>query len=698
MEDAETDERKPNRLIHELSPYLLQHAWNPVDWHPWGEEAFAEARDSDRMIFLSIGYATCHWCHVMEKESFEDPEVAVVLNRHYIPIKVDREERPDLDQLYMTASQALTGSGGWPLNVVLTPDRRPFFAMTYVPKGRRFGNPGIIEILSEIARMWQEDRKRLLAAADSVLVQINEVPEKGRSPLRSALDAGFESLLLNYDRINGGFGLAPKFPLAHNLFFLLRYARIRKDDRAVMMVETTLRSMGMGGIYDHVGYGFHRYSTDARWLVPHFEKMLYDQALLATALIEACQVTGNTFFGRTARECLLYVEREMTSPEGGFYSAQDADTDGEEGGYYLWTRKEIEELLPEELFRVAADAWHLTTAGNFVDAVTGERTGKNIIHLARKDDDLARQAGVSSPELHALLESAREILYQARRKRKQPLTDDKILADWNGLMIGAFSLAARAFSNDRYAAAARKAADLVLDTMRKGDGGLLHRYRKGKAGIDGKATDYSFLIFGLTELYRATFMPVYLSAAVDLQGFFDDHFWDGKRGGYFSTPSGQEDLIVRQKDFYDGAIPSANSVAFTNLHHLSLLTGNDTYERKASDLAKIFTPLVSRSPAAHTFYLSGLSGVFGPATSVVIAEGDDNAIAREMIRVLDQGFHPFTIVLKTAANTQKELSIVSPFTMEMGSLEGKSTAYICSRRNCSRPVTSVEDMLALLEK
>jgi uncharacterized protein YyaL (SSP411 family) len=697
MGDAEPEERKPNRLINELSPYLLQHAWNPVDWHPWGEEAFIEAKEHDRMIFLSIGYATCHWCHVMEKESFEDPEVAEVLNRHFIPIKVDREERPDLDQLYMAASQALSGSGGWPLNVILTPDRKPFFAMTYIPKERRFGNPGIIEILSGIARMWEEDRKNLLAAADSVVLRIGGPLERSRSPQRSALDTGFESLLLNYDRINGGFGLAPKFPLPHNLFFLLRYARLRKEDRAVLMAETTLRSIARGGICDHIGYGFHRYSTDARWLVPHFEKMLYDQALLSTAFIEAFQVTGNQFFGKTAQECLTYVEREMTSPAGGFFSAQDADTNGEEGGYYLWTRGEIEDLLTGEQFRLAADAWHLTTAGNYIDAVTGERTGKNIIHLARESNDLARQAGKTVQEIDALLETSRESLFQARRKRQPPLTDDKVLTDWNGLMIGAFSRAARAFSDPHSLAVARKAADFVLKTMRTGNGELLHRYRKKKAGIEAKATDYSFLIFGLTELFMASLEPAYLSSAADLQASFDDCCWDRKKGGYFSAPAGQEDLIVRQKDFYDGAIPSSNSVAFTNLHRLTLLTGDIGYEKKASELAKLYTAPLSRSPAAYTFFLSGLTGVLGPSSSAVIAEGEDRATAVEMIRAIDRGFYPFTVVLRAAAETREDLSSVSSFTREMAPLEGKTAAFVCRNNSCSRPVTSVPELISLLE-
>jgi uncharacterized protein YyaL (SSP411 family) len=698
MEDKSSEDRKSNRLEREVSPYLLQHAKNPVDWYPGGEEAFSVARESDRMIFLSIGYATCHWCHVMEKESFEDNEVASVLNRDYVPIKLDREERPDIDQLYMAASQALSGSGGWPLNVVLTPDRKPFFAMTYVPRESRFGSPGIMDILTGIARMWKEDRERLISSADSVVRQISGDVERGKAPARSALEAGFESLHLNFDRVNGGFGLAPKFPLPHNLFFLLRYARISSDERAVMMVGQTLRSMIRGGIWDHIGYGLHRYSTDSRWQVPHFEKMLYDQALITLALIETYQVTGDTSCERAARQCLEFVEREMTSTEGGFYSAQDADTRGEEGGYYLWTRKEIEELLPEDVFSVAADAWHLTTAGNFLDPVTGDRTGKNIIYLTRTTEDLARQRGMSLPELESLLESARATLFSARQSRERPLTDDKVLADWNGLAIAAFSRAARAFSERRYADVAGKAASFILGTMRSGDGGLLHRSRDGRTGIDAMAADYAFLVYGLTELYMATYRPPVLSAALELQRVFDTRFWDQKRSGYFSSPPENDDLLVRQKDFYDGAIPSANSVAFLNLIRLSHLTGDTAYEKRADSLAKIYTPLLSRSPAAYTFFLSGLTAVFGPATSVVIATGNDTMVSDDMTRALDQGFYPFAVALRKTPAIAEDLSAIAPFTREMVPAGGMPTSYVCSRKSCSKPVTSVEELIALVEK
>lgn len=696
--EAVSEHRKQNRLIDEVSPYLLQHARNPVDWHAWGEEAFGIAAREDKMVFLSIGYATCHWCHVMEKESFEDPEVARVLNQQFVSIKVDREERPDLDQLYMTASQLLSGAAGWPLNLVLTPDKRPFFAMTYIPRERRFGNPGIIDVLSGLARMWQEDREKMLTVAAAVTSSLDTSPARGRSPQRSMLDAGLQELLLRYDRVNGGFGGAPKFPIPHNLLFLLRFHRLRGDEKARGMVETTLRAMALGGMYDQLGFGFHRYATDVRWLVPHFEKMLYDQALLALAFIEAWQLTGDRFYERIARECLIFVEREMTSPEGGFYSAMDADTRGEEGGFYLWTRKEIEDLLPAAMFRIVAEAWHLTTAGNFIDSVTGERTGKNILYLARDPGNLADRIGMPGEEVDQVIASARDILHEYRKRREAPITDDKILSDWNGLMIAAFARSGRAFSDPRSLATAEKAAAFILGRMKTGNGELLHRYRNGTAGIGGMAPDYAFLIFGLTDLYMATFRPEYLSAALELQQTFDEAFWDGKNGGYFTSPADRDDLIARQKDLYDGAIPSANSVAFCNLLRLSLLTGDTSHEKKASDLAKLYTESLTRSPASSTFFLSGLSNVFGPSTEVVIAEGEDRESAREMIRFLDQGFFPFTVVIMRTAENKDELAQIAPFTGNMEADDGKSRAYVCRQHVCSRPVTSLQDMLTLVER
>ncbi len=688
----------PNRLIHEVSPYLLQHARNPVAWYAWGDEAFARAAEEDKPVFLSIGYATCHWCHVMERESFEDPEVARVLNSLFVPIKVDREERPDIDSLYMTASQVLSGGGGWPLNLILTPDKKPFFAMTYIPRESRFGSPGIIEILTEIGRMWRESRENLLTSAERVAASLSTTHRKGRMLRRNIPDAGFEELLLSFDRINGGFGKAPKFPLPHNLLFLLRYSRLKGEERAVRMTEKTLRSMAMGGIYDHLGSGFHRYSTDTQWLVPHFEKMLYDQALLTIAYAEAYQATGDESFGTIAKECLEYVLREMTGPEGGFFSAQDADTAGEEGGYYLWTRREIEDLLDKETAAVVTGAWHLTTSGNFIDPVTGERTGKNILHLSRELPDLAARTGMPVEDLSAILIKARGILLAARKDRHPPFTDDKILADWNGLMIAAFARAARVFDEARYRDAAGRAAGFILASMRDAEGRLLHRYRNGQAGIAGQAADYAFLVFGLTELFMATSDPSYLSAALDLQEHLDAQFWDPEHGGYFTAPGTQADLIARQKEFYDGAIPSPNSVAFTNLLRLALLTGDTSFERRASDLARLYAGLVEQAPAAYTFFLSGLCLLFGPATGIVLSEGPEGEPVKNMADALNARYLPFMTVMVKNSKNESELGKVAPFTREMIPLDRKTAAYVCSGHTCSVPVTGVQELLELVEK
>lgn len=696
--DAEPDSgRVPNRLISEVSPYLLQHAWNPVGWYAWGNEAFARAEEEDKPVFLSIGYATCHWCHVMERESFEDPKVARVINSLFVPVKVDREERPDLDSLYMMASQVLSAGGGWPLNVIITPDKKPFFAMTYIPRERRFGNPGIIDILTEIGRMWRESRSELLKAADSVVGCLSKIQKKGGMLRRNIPDAGFEELFLRFDKINGGFGNAPKFPLPHNLLFLLRYSHLKVEERAVRMTEKTLRSMAMGGIYDQLGSGFHRYSTDSRWLVPHFEKMLYDQASLVMLYAEAYQATGNELFGKIATECLEYVLREMTAPEGGFFSAQDADTEGEEGGYYLWTKKEVENLLEKETAGIVTGIWHLTTAGNYIDPVTGERTGKNILHFPREPEDFASRMGITVERLSTILSNARSVLLTARQDRHPPLTDDKILADWNGLMIAAFARASRVFDEPRYRDAAGRAAGFILATMRDSDGQILHRYRNGQAGITGQAADYAFLIFGLTELYMATFDPAHLSAAVELEGHLYSQFWDPVHGGYFTAPGTQDDLIARQKEFYDGALPSPNSVAFTNLLRLTMLTGNTSFERRASDLARLYAGLLEQSPAGYTFFLSGLCLLFGPSTEIVISEGPEGDPAKNIADALNTRYLPFTVVLLKNSGNENALAKIAPFTREMGPIDRKTAVYVCSRHACSVPVTGVKELLESIE-
>ena len=692
------ERERPNRLIHEVSPYLLQHAWNPVGWYTWGNEAFAHAAAEDKPVFLSIGYATCHWCHVMERESFEDPEVAGVLNTHFVPVKVDREERPDIDALYMAAGQMLSGRGGWPLNVFLTPEKQPFFAMTYMPRERRFGTPGIIDILGEISRLWREARPELLRTAGLVAAHLSRETGKGRRLSRTILDAAYHELLLRFDARDGGFGGAPKFPLPHTLLFLLRYSQLKGEERAIRMVEKTLRSMAMGGLYDQIGSGFHRYSTDTHWLVPHFEKMLYDQALHILAYTEAYQLTGNDGYGTIARESLEYVLREMTAPQGGFFSAQDADIGGEEGSYYLWTKKEVEDLLDRETAAAACRAWHVTTAGNYIDPVSGERTGRNILHLTRELTDLAQGMGLSPEKLTSLIEAAKKTLYTARKNRAPPLTDDKILADWNGLMIAALAKAARIFHEERYRNAAARAAEFILGSMKNPDGQLLHRYRNGRAGITAQAADYSFLIFGLTELYMATFDPAHLAAALSLQDSLDSQFWDPANGGYFTAAGTETDLISRQKEFYDGAIPSSNSVAFTNLLRLTMLTGNTSFESRASDLSRPYAEHLAQAPSAHSFFLSGLCLLFGPSSEIVIAGGEIGDTTEEMVDALECRYLPFTVILVKDSRNEDALAKVAPFTRDMGAIDGETAAYLCSRHSCSVPVKGVKELLLGVEK
>jgi uncharacterized protein YyaL (SSP411 family) len=566
--------------------------------------------------------------------------------------------------------------------------------MTYIPRERRFGSPGIIDVLTGLAQLWQDDREKLLGSAQAVTRSLETRPLRGRSPPRSMLDTGFQELLLRYDRAHGGFGPAPRFPLPHNLLFLLRYSLLRDERKALDMVDTTLRSMAMGGIYDQIGSGFHRYSTGDDWLVPHFEKMLYDQALLVLAFTEAFQVTQDPFFERVARDTLSYVEREMTSREGAFFSGQDADASGEEGGYYLWTRAELEDLLDPDIFRVAVNAWHVTTAGNFINPVSGERTGKNILHLNRPPDQLAIRMKMTAEELDSALSSARGVLLQARRKREAPLTDDKILTDWNGLMISAFARASRAFSEPRYADCAGTACRFVRDRLRAGDGSLLHRYRDGQAGITGQAADYTFLIAGLCELFLARSRAGDLSDACDLAEMFHDQFHDPRHGGYFTTAARQEDVIARRIDLYDGAIPSANSAAFTVLLTLSQLTGDTLSEKRASDLGKLYSGPLSRSPAAYTYFLAGLALVFGSSGEIVIVDGEDRT-GQEMADALNRRYLPFTAVIRKTRENREDLSRVAPFTAVLDARGDRSTAYACTRKSCSRPVTTVEELLTL---
>jgi uncharacterized protein YyaL (SSP411 family) len=611
----------PNRLIDEKSPYLLQHAHNPVKWYPWGDEPFRKALQENKPVFLSVGYATCHWCHVMEKETFEDPQAAAALNDLFICIKVDREERPDIDALYMAACQMISGRGGWPLTVLLTPDKMPFFAGTYFPKQGRFGRPGVMELCQQVKAMWQTHPQRVEEAARDLAGHLQQAfvfsSPAGQVLDVTLLDAAMDRIGRSYDPQFSGFGAAPKFPTPHRLMFLLRCHQRTGDTRILEMVSATLRAMRLGGLWDHVGYGFHRYATDARWLLPHFEKMLYDQALLAMAYLEAFQVTGDRFFKQTAAEIFTYVLRDMRDAQGGFYTAEDADSEGEEGKFYLWNQPEFDAMAGIETSGIPwSRIFNLAAEGNFSDETTRRKHGANILHMTRTWEQWAVSLGRPVQELTEAWEVLRETLFRRRGGRTAPLKDDKILTDWNGLMIAALALGGRVLARPDYTQAAMAAAQFIRSHLAAGGGGLFHRYRDGRAGITGQAGDYAFLIMGLIELYRTNFEAHLLQWVLELQQALDAGFWDSAQGGYFLTAAGSSDLPVRPKEIYDGAMPSANSAALSNLVLLSRLTGDASWEERAHRLTRAFAGPVARQPEAFTHFLNGLDLALQPGQQV----------------------------------------------------------------------------------
>jgi hypothetical protein len=690
-------EKHYNRLIHEKSPYLLQHADNPVDWYPWGTEGFARAAKENKPIFLSIGYATCHWCHVMAHESFEDCGVAAILNKDFICIKVDREERPDIDSIYMSVCQMMTGKGGWPLTVFLTPQKKPFFTGTYYPKESRFGMTGLTDLLPRIVRSWQERRDDLIASAEEIAtaLQQEQEPHVEDLPDISFLHRGYEELVQRFDPEYGGFGRAPKFPTPHTLLFLLRFWKRTGNTHALTMVEKTLGAMRSGGIFDQVGGGFHRYSTDAQWRVPHFEKMLYDQALLVMAYTEAYQATHNPEFRKTAEETVSYVIRNLTAPEGAFFSAEDADSAGGEGAFYLWTTSETEKVLGKEDAIIAAQVFGITPTGNYQE--TGNGMGQNVLCRTKSIVEVASSSAMPEADLEIRLESIRARLFTAREQRPRPSLDDKVLTDGNGLFIAALAQAARTFGNEKYLAAARRAMQFVLTRMRSASGGLLHRYRDGEPAIPAFGDDYAFIIKALLELYESTFEPGYLTSACELNSRFLAHFWDQVKGGFFMTSDTAEILLVRKKEIYDGAIPSCNSVAFENLVRLTHLTGDSSYEQQASELSRCFAAPVLQSPSAHAWFLCALDSAIGPIYDIVIVGKRDADDTRAMINGLRDHYLPCAVIVyKPFGEQDPVLTGLAPFTRNLNSLEGKATAHICTGRTCTMPMTDPYQMLGWL--
>ncbi len=699
MKENRQGERKYNRLIEEKSPYLLQHATNPVDWYPWRDEAFERARKEEKPIFLSIGYSTCHWCHVMERESFEDQEAAQLLNDTFVAIKVDREERPDIDAIYMGVCQMLTGSGGWPLTIMMTPDRKPFFAATYIPKQGRAGRPGLMELIPQVAHLWKTRRAELLSSSEQITARLRETTsvESGSMLGEHVLRAAYESLVQHFDQRYGGFGSAPKFPSPHNFFFLLRYERRTGERRALEMVERTLQAMRLGGIYDHVGFGFHRYSTDQMWMVPHFEKMLYDQATLALAYTEAYQLTAKAEYAKTAREIFTYVLRDMRSEEGGFFSAEDADSEGEEGKFYLWTEPELEEVLGREDARLIAKVYNTQPAGNFSEEAGGRRNGGNIFFLKQPLHELAPTFGLTPDKLAARAERARTKLFEARCMRIHPLKDDKVLTDWNGLMIAALAKGAQALSEPDCNEAAVKAANFILQRMRDKDGRLLHRFRDGETSIQGNLDDYAFVIWGLLELYELTFDATYLHHALDLTDDLITHFWDPEQGGFFFTPDDGEALLVRKKEIYDGAIPSGNSVSMLNLLRLGRFTGKVDLEEKGAQIASAFSRKVELFPAAFTQLLVGLDFSIGPSHELVIVGSREADDTNRFVQALRARFIPNKVVLlKPVGERMPEIVQVAPYTEPYTARGEGATAYVCSNYSCQAPTTDPTEMLRLL--
>ena len=664
-----------NKLINEKSPYLLQHAHNPVDWYPWGAEAFGRAAGEDKPIFLSIGYSTCHWCHVMERESFEDEEVAHLLNKNFVCIKVDREERPDIDSIYMSVCQSLTGRGGWPLTVFLTPDKHPFYAGTYYPKHDSMGMMGLMSLLNTVNDAWHNNRKTLLDSAKKILAyeKADRRSESGKITQEIVHDA-FSQLKYNFDSKYGGFGSAPKFPTPHNLLFLLRYWYSQKEPYALEIVEKTLDSMKNGGIYDHIGFGFSRYSTDRKWLVPHFEKMLYDNALLALAYTEAFLATGNNSYSEIANQIIEYILRDMTSPEGGFYSAEDADSEGVEGKFYVWSVEEIISVLGDKDGQEYCRLYDITPAGNF--------EGMNIPNLI--------VTGTLPQNMKTFAETCTKKLFAHREKRIHPYKDDKILTAWNGLMIVAISNCGKAFDNNKYISSAKKCADFILQKLVRSNGRLLARYRDGDAALPAYLEDYAFLVWGLLELYEATYDPKYLNKALELNEDMLYLFGDDSSAGLFLYGRDSEELITRPRECYDGAIPSGNSVAVMNLLRIARITGQHEFETRAKEIIDYFSSDIEAVPTGHSYMLCAYLYASSEMSSEVVLVG---SACDDMIKTYNSIYHPFTIAI---SRITPELIDIVPYVSEYGKYDGKAAAYICQNFSCMPPITDVSRLEEVL--
>ena len=684
----------PNRLIHATSPYLLQHAHNPVDWWEWGPEALARAREEDKPIFLSVGYAACHWCHVMAHESFEDPDIAAILNQHFINIKVDREERPDIDAIYMDALIAMTGHGGWPMSIFLTPEGEPFYGGTYYPPVERYHMPSFRRVLQTIIRTWQTQRdqvQRTAAALRQRLAYSDTLRPQPGDLTTDLLDGAYDALAHLYDPYDGGFGSRPKFPQAMALAFLLRQHQRTRDPAPLAMVEHTLRRMAQGGIYDQIGGGFHRYSTDDQWLVPHFEKMLYDNALLARVYLHAWQITGNPFYRRIVEETLDYILREMTHPLGGFFSSQDADSQGEEGRFYVWTYDEFQQALGQATASIVAPYLGVTPQGNF--------EGKNILHVAQDPDDLAQQPD-ARPEyiayLQATLAEAKQRLFQVREQRPKPARDEKILAAWNGLMMRALAEAGGALGRDDYLQAAQRNAAFLLEHMRDPQGRLYRSWKDGQAQIHAYLEDYADVAEGLIALYQVTFQPRWLFEAENLLEIIHQHFWDDDLGAAYHTADDHETLIVRRKEFTDNPEPSGNSAYASAAIRLARLLDRPDLLDRAETIFRFMRYRLPAQPTAFGHLLCALDLFLRPSREIAIIGHPHDPKTQALHRAALQPYLPDTVLAGASPDQVEALSARIPLLAGRGLVNGQPAAYVCRNFVCNLPVTHPHDLSAQL--
>jgi uncharacterized protein YyaL (SSP411 family) len=691
-----------SHLAHEKSPYLLQHVDNLVDWYPWSDKAFEKAKAENKPVFLSIGYSTCHWCHVMEEESFKNPVISALINKNFVAIKVDREERPDIDEVYMNAVQMMTGSGGWPLNVFLTPDRKPIFGGSYFPPIDRPGMVAFPTILEGIARQWEKEKDQIIVYSEKFMKNViakTKIKTSEQVVLtKEVLDDAYFQLAASYDADWGGFGAAPKFPRSHNLRFLLRYWKRTGKENAIKMIDKTLNEISLGGIYDHIGGGVHRYTTDADWFLPHFEKMLYDQALLSLTYIEAYQTTANKDYAWVAQDILSYVGRELTSPEGAFYSAQDADNlvaeqaagVHKEGAFYLWQWQDLKEILSEDEFKIFTETYTIEEDGNIEVDPLKEFENLNVVFLNEKAE--------ARSQMSAELKSIRQKVFEARNKRPHPSLDDKILTDWNGLMISSLSVASSVLENDQYLEQAKKAADFILKTMiREKDGRLMHRYRDAEVKITGFLTDYAFFIGGLLDLYEASFEVKYLEKAEILTQDMITLFWDTKRGGFFNTSSDAEVLLLRPKDIYDGSIPSGNALASLVLMRLGRILQISGLEERAYQNVNVFAPLILGGPHRYTQMLLAIDFAVGPSYEVVLA-GESRAAIKPLEEVVYKHFLPNKVVIYRPRDENDGIFAKVPFLKNQKEKADLATAYICHHYQCDFPTNDLQTLADQLSK